>query len=176
MPWIKTALVLSMLALVACDARDDAEPGTAEQLVDEEKPGPAPVVVSCVAGERYVCDCGDGNRGNKFCAWTGDAFSECMLCGVGAEYIEDTGIPCDTNPTAGTAPVPCPDMVGCVGLVCYDKSCHLATALPATILTDTAGDDCAQRMCDGSGNAVTVPDPRDCNGTCNDAGACVISQ
>lgn len=146
---------------------------TDEPAPVEEKPGPAPTV-DCDPGGMYTCDCGDGNLGNKFCAWTGNAFSECMLCGNGSDYVKNTGIACDTNPPPGVAPTPCPALPdGCISLVCYSKQCWETTALPRTILVDTASGDCAVRMCDGSGNAVSVPDPGDCAGACDASGSCV---
>lgn len=164
--------VASTALLLGCIQTDP--PTTTEEHTPpvSEKPLPVPVV-DCEPGGMYVCDCGDGNLGNKFCSWTGDSFSDCMLCGNGAEYIKDTGIACDENPTTGQPPIHCPAVPdGCTKLVCYSKSCWEATALPRTALADTSTEDCAVMMCDGLGNAVPVPDPLDCSGACDENGVC----
>lgn len=127
----------------------------------------------CDSGERYVCQCPDGGLGNKFCSWMGDSFSECILCGEGAEYLENTGIPCDTNPPAGTTETPCAPMDGCVGLVCYSKTCWKTTKLPGVRLDDPSNN-CVSIECDENGAAVMVPDPSDCDGTCDTTGTCLF--
>ena len=49
-----------------------------------------------------------------------------------------------------------------------------AAGLPGAEVPDTATNDCAALMCDGNGNAVSVPDPDDCSGTCNAQGVCAL--
>lgn len=164
-------------ALTACGARDEGPTDIASiPFEDNKPPAPGPDVdpVECTPGAMYTCDCGGGNLGNKFCAWSGDAFSGCMLCGDGADYLEDTGIACDESPPPGVEPTPCPSMpLACTGLVCYSKSCWVTTALPRTELPDISPNNCHTMVCDGDGNTVEVPDPSDCDQPCSFAGQCV---
>jgi hypothetical protein len=169
-------LAFAMMTVGACGGESGGPGGgSTPDMPPVEKPEDSPPVepVDCEPGARYTCACDNGNTGNKFCAWTGDAFSECMLCGSGAAYLEDTGIACDMAPPAGVEPTPCPTMTGCVGLVCYNGSCFTATALPATMPPDASPNDCAVVMCDGDGNGIEVPASFDCAGSCDSTGACV---
>jgi hypothetical protein len=171
-------LAFAMMTVAACGGESGGPgDGSTPDMPPVEKPEDSPPVepVDCEPGARYTCACDNGNTGNKFCAWTGDAFSECMLCGSGAAYLEDTGLPCNTNPSSAETYVPCPvDPQKCTSLVCFDHVCVVATSLPSAVIPDTAADDCRQTMCDGNGNAVSVPNPDDCAGACDAAGVCVI--
>lgn len=158
------------LALTACGARDEGPTDIASiPFEDNKPPAPGPDVdpVECTPGGMYTCDCGDGNQGNKFCAWSGDAFSDCMLCGNGAAYLEDTGIACDElNPCQDNGDF-------CAPLSCYSGTCWITTALPRAEKPDTTPDNCHTMVCDGYGNLVEIPDPTDCDQPCSFAGQCV---
>lgn len=133
--------------------------------------------VQCAAGGWYTCDCDNGNTGLRFCAWGGDAFSECQLCGPGSVPITVPANPleCNTNPKTwlGEKYVPCPSNGTCMPLTCWDHKCVLAPAIPSAKLDDEVKNDCSVTVCDGFGGAVTAPDPNDCNGSCDVFGVCI---
>lgn len=129
--------------------------------------------ITCDPGGRYVCHCDNGNIGNKFCAWSGNEFSECTLCGPGSIPREPTTIYCNTNPKGNEVYTPCPHVNTCKPLTCWDNTCVYAPAIPSALLEDESPNDCTRLMCDGYGNAIDVPDPLDCDGVCNSLGECV---
>lgn len=136
----------------------------------------------CDPGGRYVCDCGNGNTGNKFCAWDGQSFSSCELCGQVASEVFVTSTPCNLDPQMFN---PCPTIdeycvthscpavdTFCVVLSCQNFLCTMLTALPTAMPPDVIVNDCESAMCDGFGNRIPIPDPLDCNGTCDVSGVC----
>lgn len=133
--------------------------------------------VQCAAGGWYTCACDNGNTGIQFCAWSGDAFSECQLCGPGSEPRVEPANPtdCNTNPKTWLGEVykDCPISKTCMSWTCWDRKCVLAPAIPSARLVDEVKNDCSVMVCDGFGNAVAAPDPSDCDGgTCNALGVC----
>lgn len=180
---MKAFLMLSVLALggLALGCGDIEEESTntliLAHVIDDKTKPTDPEPISCEPGAMYVCDCGNGNLGNKFCAWTGDAFGVCELCGEAGTELLDTGIYCNEHPDTANneelvlcAPVP----EACAPVACsaLTNTCVIRTAIPLYGVDDDANN-CAQTVCDGFGNAVSVPDPSDCVGSCDSAGACV---
>ncbi len=124
---------------------------------------------ACDAGAMYVCQCPPetlAGLGNKWCAWDGTGFSDCMLCGVGGpQPIEGT---CSTASDCPGEDGPCKERA------CEGGKCVLLRYQPSSAPPDTVPNDCTKLLCDGDGEAVSVPDPSDCAGACNASGACMM--
>jgi hypothetical protein len=159
-----TLLAVVLAAPVACaDSPTNPAPGAG----GGGGGGGGNMEAACAAGAQYVCQCSaetPGGLGNKWCDWDGLGFTDCLLCGAGG--------PIPTEGSCSTA-ADCPGEDGpCKERACEAGACVLVRYQPGSAPPDTVPNDCKRIVCDGEGEAVSVPHAPDCAGACDATGVC----